>query len=99
MKKQMRAKRRHSRQHPEDPRRNELFFRADKQWDRGHLISAFRLFLAGAKAGDKDSQVNVGFFYDSGVGVHPNRKKALYWYNKAYRQGDALAAYNIGRIR
>ncbi len=73
-----------------------LFERADKQWSAGKLKSAFRLFLAAAKGGDFACQVNLGTFYCDGIGVRPNRKLALYWYRRAYRQGYGPAAQCIG---
>jgi TPR repeat protein len=73
-----------------------LFIRADRQEARGNLKGAFRLFLAAAKAGDSGCQLNVGNYYDDGKGVRRNRVAALYWYKRAYRRGDAAAAYNIG---
>jgi|SRR5580704_9954818 TPR repeat protein len=79
-------------------RGNSLFFRADKKRNRGDLRSAFRLYLAAAKAGDEGSQLNVGYCYDKGFGTRPNRVAALYWYRRAYRRGDAGAANNIGTI-
>jgi TPR repeat protein len=75
-----------------------LFQRADKHWDEGKLKSAFRLFLAGAKAGDRSCQLNLGTFYIDGIGVQANRDKALYWYRRGYRRGDACAANNIGIV-
>jgi TPR repeat protein len=42
--------------------------------------------------------VNLGYFYDSGLGVKPNRDLALYWYQRAYRQGSSGAASNIGTV-
>jgi len=72
-----------------------LFIRADKLEESGDLRGAFRLFLAGAKAGDTGCQLNLGNYYDDGKGIRRNRAKALYWYKKAYRRGDASAAYNI----
>jgi len=75
-----------------------LFVRADKHSNRGEWRSAFRLFLAAAKAGDLGSQVNVGYCYDTGKGVRQNVVKALYWYRRAYRRGDSCAATNIGTI-
>jgi TPR repeat protein len=75
-----------------------LFRRADQLSDRGEFLSAFRLFLAAAKAGDKGSQLNVGYCYDTGKGVKPNAPAALYWYRRAYRRGDSCAATNIGTI-
>jgi TPR repeat protein len=85
----------------EDRRRSKasaLFERADAQWKRGAHRSAFRLFLKAAKVGDRGSQVNVGYFYDRGIGVRRNRDAAVYWYKRAYRRGDSCGATNIGTI-
>jgi TPR repeat protein len=76
--------------------RDELFIRADKQADEGNFKSAFRLFLAAAKAGDSSCQINVGNYYDAGKGVRRNRSAAMYWYKRAYRRREASAAHNIG---
>ena len=75
---------------------DELFIRADKLVDSGESRAAFRLFLAGAKAGDRVCQLNVGNCYDDAKGVRRNREAALYWYKRAYRRGDAAAACNLG---
>src|SRR6267154_5651371 len=75
---------------------NDLFTRADKQADKGNFKSAFRLFLAAAKAGDSSCQINLGNFYDDGTGVRRNRSAAMYWYKLAYRRGESTAAHNIG---
>jgi TPR repeat protein len=77
---------------------NKSFHRADKEWDQGNLQSAFRLFLAAAKAGDRAAQTNIGYFYDNGIGTRRNKATALYWYRRAYRRGDASAANNIATI-
>lgn len=77
---------------------NELFFRACQQWEHGKLLSAFRLFLRGAKAGDGSSQLNLGYLYDYGIGVKRNRRAAEYWYRRAYLQGVAGGANNIGTL-
>lgn len=77
---------------------NDIFVAANYQWEKGNLRSAFRLFLSGAKAGDAGAQVNLGFFYDTGIGVKPNRGSAIYWYRRAYRMGSAIGAGNIGTI-
>ncbi len=74
----------------------ELFIQAAKQQEKGKLRSAFRLYLAAAKAGDTGCQVNVGNFYDAGTGVRRDRTAALYWYKRAYRRGYSCAASNIG---
>jgi TPR repeat protein len=79
--------------------RNEaLFRRADQHSERGEFRAAFRLFLIAAKNGDLSSQVNVGYYYDVGQGVSRNVSKAIYWYKRAYRRGEACAATNIGTV-
>jgi TPR repeat protein len=75
-----------------------LFANASKYEDEGNLRMAFRLYLAGAKAGDGGCQINVGNFFDDGKGVRRNRSKALYWYLRAYRRGVSSAAHNIGIV-
>jgi TPR repeat protein len=42
--------------------------------------------------------LNLGYFYDRGLGVRRSEAKALYWYRRAYRRGDASGANNIGTI-
>jgi TPR repeat protein len=85
-----------TRRQPDSPEL--IFLRADKKWKSGALRSAFRLFLVAARRGDRASQLNVGYFYDQGIGVRRNRDAALRWYKRAYRRGDASAAINIGTI-
>ena len=75
-----------------------LFIRASEQWEKKNLRSAFRLFMAAAKLGDSGAQVNLGYFYDTGIAVKSNREAALRWYRKAYKAGMAVAASNIGTI-
>ena len=75
-----------------------LFTKASEQWDRGKHRSAFRLFLAAAKHGDVGAFHNLGYFYDVGIGVKPNRAAALQWYKRAFRRGTAKAASNIGTM-
>jgi TPR repeat protein len=54
------------------------------------------LFRAAARAGDVDALLNVGLFYDDGIGVRSSHKKALALYRRAYRRGSGGAANNIG---
>jgi TPR repeat protein len=75
-----------------------LFTEANTAWDNGNFRQAFTLFLRAAELGDRASQVDVGYFFDNGLSVKKNKKKALVWYYKAYKQGDAGAANNIGTV-
>ena len=77
---------------------DELFRRADQKLDEGDEKAAFKLFLLGAKAGDRSCQLNIGYLYDRGIGVRQNTKSAIRWYMRAYRRGDASAANNIATI-
>jgi TPR repeat protein len=72
--------------------------RADKEWEAGNLRGAFRMFLSCAKMGSIGCQVNVGTFYADGIGIKPNRERALYWYRRAYRRRDKAAAFNAGML-
>ncbi len=74
------------------------FSEASQFWEAGDLKAALRLFLENAKAGDVASQLNIGYFYDRGLGVRRNTRLALQWYRRAYQNGDASAANNIGTI-
>lgn len=77
---------------------NRLYQDAEKYWRKGHLRAAFRLFLAAAKAGQGPAFETVANFYDLGVGVTADQDAALYWYQRAYRNGSGIAANNIGVI-
>ena len=74
------------------------FEKACAHWDSGEHGRAFRLFLLGAKSGDPSCQLNLGFFYDQGIGVRPDPEKALRWYKHAHRGGSTSAALNIGIV-
>ena len=76
----------------------ERFRQGCRQWDRGDTSRAFSSFLAGARAGDSSSQLNLGYFYDRGLGVVASQEKALHWYLRAWKQGNASAAANIATI-
>jgi len=81
-------------------RAEEIYLRGQRQQDSGNLKSGFRLLLAAAKLGDSGAQHNLGYTYDIGIGVRPNRTAAMFWYKKAYRngRGGGSPANNIGTI-
>ena len=82
-----------------------LYQRADSEWTADKLESAFRLFLAAAKAGYVPAYSMVAQFYDNAWGVKRNEESALFWYRRAYRDHDSwyrrglsTPANNIGCI-
>ncbi len=79
-------------------RADRLFTEANVAWDKGDLEKAFALFARAAEMGDVSSQIDLGYFYDNGLFVKKDQSRAIKWYYKAYRQGDAGAANNIATV-
>jgi TPR repeat protein len=79
-------------------RAEQLLSRACAQWDRGELRSALSLLASAAKLGDCAAQLDLGYFYDLGLGVKRNRERAMHWYRRAWRNGHSSGASNIGTI-
>lgn len=74
------------------------FARACALEEAGDFKAALRLLVRLVSAGDPSVAVNVGYYYDVGLGVRKSAEKALYWYRKAYRHGVASAAHYIGTV-
>jgi TPR repeat protein len=85
-------------QTPKKERAEHLLSRACAQWDCGKLRSAFSLMVSAAKLGDCAAQLDLGYFYDYGLGVKRNREMAMHWYRRAWRNGLSSGANNIGTI-
>ena len=73
----------------------DLFVRANREWDDGNGKLAFQLFLQAANGGHASAKNSAGYFLDHGIGVRKNRVQALIWYRRAARQGDLSAYSNI----
>ncbi|MDB5807088.1 MAG: hypothetical protein JWN73_4410 [Betaproteobacteria bacterium] len=67
-------------------------------WKKGDVRTAFRLFLAHARAGGRGHEINIGYFYDVGLGTRKNRGEVMRWYRLDYRRGSSGAASNIAMI-
>jgi TPR repeat protein len=67
-------------------------------WDKRRLKEAFRLFLSAAEDGDLGAQLNIGYFYDYGLGTKKDSDEALRWYRRAHRRGHSSATLNIGTV-
>ncbi|WEX09986.1 tetratricopeptide repeat protein [Chelativorans sp. AA-79] len=57
-------------------------------YQRGHYLTAVKLALPRAEAGDAAAQTLVAEIYARGLGVHRDGKEAAKWYGKAAEQGD-----------
>ncbi|BCA28852.1 tetratricopeptide repeat protein [Metapseudomonas otitidis] len=68
---------------------------AHEAWEAGTLALAFELFSICAAQGSEGSMLDLGYFYDEGIGTPQDKKQAMRWYKKAYRLGSSSAASNI----
>ena len=46
---------------------------------------------------DRYAQLRLGLAYSSGIGVEMNPREAFYWFEKAAKQGDPVAAHYLAR--
>jgi TPR repeat protein len=74
---------------------DDLFVKANHEWDSGKAKQAFKLFLQAADAGHVSAKNSVGFFLDHGIGARKNNSQAMLWYRQAARKGDISACSNI----
>lgn len=79
----------------QDDRIVQLFEDADDAWEGGRLEEAARLFREAADMGEPAAMLNIGYFYDEGLGVAEDKAEAMRWYKQAYELGEAGAASNI----
>ncbi|MDR1921402.1 MAG: sel1 repeat family protein [Candidatus Adiutrix sp.] len=57
---------------------------------------AFQILLKAAEEGQPQAMLNIGAFYENGLGVVRNYSKALQWYARAGEAGLAEGLYNVG---
>ena len=57
---------------------------------------ANELFLKAGELGCVDAYCNLGYSYDSGMGVEVDKKKAKHYWELAAMNGDLNARYNLG---
>lgn len=74
------------------------FTQAVEDYNRGDYIKALSLFYELAKEDDAKAQYNVGLFYANGLGVQKDVAQAKRWYEKAAKQGNGAAQYNLAQM-
>ena len=67
-----------------------------KAYNAKNYTEAVRLYRIAAEQGYADAQCNLGYCYETGLGVEKDPKEAVKWYRKAAEQGFARAQYNLG---
>lgn len=73
----------------------EIELKAHAAWEAGNLNLAFELFSQCAAEGSDSCMLDLGYFYDEGIGTDIDKQQAMRWYKKAYRLGSSAAASNI----
>ena len=71
---------------------------AHDSWEAGNLEQALSLFLSAFRSGSKSCAINIGYFYDEGLGRPKSKSSALFWYQQAHLYGDSSAATNAAII-
>ncbi len=74
------------------------FNQAVEDYNSGGYIKALNTFYTLAKKDDAKAQYNVGLIYANGKGVQKNLSKAKKWYEKAAKQGNGPAQYNLAQL-
>ena len=62
---------------------------------KNDLYNKFKWLLKAAEKGDSDAQNDVGVAYAKGEGVSASAIKAVEWYEKSAKQGNAYALSNL----
>lgn len=58
--------------------------------------NAIPLIIKSAEMGWSQAQSHLGYLYSGGEGVELNQNTAVYWWNKAFQQGNISATYFLG---
>ena len=74
------------------------FNQAVEDYKSGNYIKALNTFYALAKEDDAKAQYNVGLLYANGLGVQKDLVEAQQWYERAAKQGNGAAQYNLAQI-
>lgn len=74
----------------------ELLWRlADTAIEAGDFTRAIDLYERGAALGDAACWTGLGYMFDTGQGVEPDKRRAMKCYQAAWRRQDVAAANNI----
>jgi TPR repeat protein len=75
-------------------RGDRLWKEGSKAEDAGDIKKAVRLYRIAARLGNTSAQSNLGNLLDDYV-VPRRPAEAIYWYKRAVRRGDYIAARNL----
>jgi TPR repeat protein len=67
-------------------------------YQEGNHKEAHRLFTIAARANYHDAFFNLAIMYENGEGVERSIEKAIYWYHKAWENGDRESRRALDRL-
>ena len=65
---------------------------------QGNQARAIQIWKTLAEQGDAESQVTLGFLYDTAQGVPEDLERAHHWYQRAAAQGNVIAEVNLAMM-
>lgn len=71
---------------------------ASNAMQQGNYAVAFCIWQPLAKAGDSQSQYNIGWMYHNGYGLRIDDESAFYWWLQAAANGSADAHFALGDL-
>jgi TPR repeat protein len=74
------------------------FEEANRLWEEGMPAEALAMFSRLAEQGDAASMNSVGYFFDKGIAVRRDRRRALESYRRAAVAGLVAANVNVGLV-
>ena len=67
------------------------YYRDEEDWE-----NAFSWYLMASEQGNPKGQVQLGEFFETGMGVEENEEEAFKWYMKAANQNDPVGQVRVG---
>jgi len=71
---------------------------AHRAWSAGDLVAAFASFRRGANEGHPGCMLDLGYFFDEGLGTARSKHQAMHWYRRAFTCGVLAAATNVALL-
>lgn len=72
-----------------------IYILAGHYQDKGNLVKAFSYLTRIINTTNPAYLRKIGYFFEKGLGVDPNREKAFEFYLKSARLGDFISQYNV----
>ena len=67
-------------------------------YEKGRYEEAFKWHTKSAAQGYANAEINLGIFYEDGLGVTKDISKAIEWYTKAAEKGVVIAAKCLRKL-